>query len=67
MIPITQEYFDVGIESKVFDVASNTLPLNSALVETILNISKVSKIHPVDKEMESCGVRDREEKNRMIW
>jgi glycine cleavage system protein P-like pyridoxal-binding family len=67
MIPITQEYLDVGIESKIFDVASDTLPLNGAFKETILNISEVSKVHPMNKEMEGGGVRDREEEDRMIW
>jgi hypothetical protein len=67
MIPITQEYLDVGIESKVFDVASDTVPLNRAFIETILNVSKVSKVHPVNKKMKSRGVRDREEEDRMIW
>ena len=67
MIPITQEYFDVGIESKVFDIASDPLPLNGAFMETILNVSKVSKVHPVNKEMKSRGVRDRKEEDRMIW
>lgn len=67
MIPITEEYFDVGIKSKVFDIAGDALPLNDALVETILNISKVPKVHPVDKEMKSGGVRDRKEEDRMIW
>jgi glycine cleavage system protein P-like pyridoxal-binding family len=67
MIPITQEYLDVGIESKVFNIASDTLPLNSAFMETILNISEVSKVHPVNKEMKSGGVGDREEEDGMVW
>lgn len=67
MIPITQEYFDVGIESKVFDIAGDALPLDCTLMETILNISQVSKVHPVNKEMKSRGVRDREKEDRMIW
>ena len=67
MIPITQEYFDVGVEPKVFDVASDTLPLDGALMKAILNVSQVSKIHPVNKKMKSHGVRDGEKEDRMIW
>jgi hypothetical protein len=66
MIPITQEYLDVGIESKVFDVTSDTIPLNRTFIETILNVSKVSKVHPVNKKMKSGGIRDREEEDRVI-
>jgi len=67
MIPITQKYLYVGIETKVFDVAGDTFPLNGSFMEMFLNISEVSKVHPVNKDMESCGVRDGEEEDRMIW
>ena len=67
MIPITQEYLDVGIESKIFDVASDAVPLDGAFKETILNVCKVSKVHPMNKEMKGSGVRDREKEDRMIW
>ena len=67
MIPITQKYLYVGIETKVFDVSSDALPLNGTFMEMFLNISEVSKVHPVNKEMERCRIRDREEEDRMIW
>ena len=67
MIPISQKYFYLGIESEVFDIASDTLPLNGSFVEKFLNISEVSKVHPVDKEMESCGIRNGKEEDGMIW
>lgn len=66
MIPIAQKYFDVSVESQVFDVASDSIPLNETLVETLLNVSEISKVHPVNEEMETCWVWYWKEKDGMI-
>jgi len=52
VIPIAQENFDFGVQTEVLYVASDSLPLNGALVKTLLYVGKVSKIHPVNEEME---------------
>lgn len=66
MIPIAQKYFDVSVEPQIFDVASDSIPLNESLVETLLNVSEISKVHPVNEEMETCWVGYWKEKDGMI-
>jgi hypothetical protein len=66
IVPISQKYFDVGVQSKIFDVASDSIPLNETLVETFLNVSEISKVHPVNEEMETCWVGYWKEKDGMI-
>jgi len=66
IVPISQKYLDVRVQSKIFDVASDSIPLNETLVETFLNVSEISKVHPVNEEMETCWVGYWKEKDGMI-
>jgi hypothetical protein len=66
MIPIAQKYFDVRVESQIFDVASNSIPLNETLVKTLLNVGEISKVHPVNEKMETGGVGYWKEEDGMI-
>jgi len=66
MIPIAQKYFDVRVKSQIFDVASNSVPLNETLVKTLLDVSEISKVHPMDEEMETSWVGYWKEKDGMI-
>jgi hypothetical protein len=66
VVPVAQEDLDFGAEAKVLDVACDAFPLDGALVETFLDVSEVSEIHPVDEEVERRGIGDGKEKDGMI-
>jgi hypothetical protein len=65
-VPPPQEYLNVGGEIEVFHIASNSLPLNGLLRKTVFNITSITKVHPVNKEMKRGRIGNREKEDGMI-
>lgn len=66
MIPVTKEDFDFRTETKVLDISSDSFPLNETLVKAFLDVFEVSKVHPMDEEMEGRWVWNRKEEDGVV-
>lgn len=68
IFPATKELPDSLIgQTKIGYIAADTIQVNDAAVETICYIVRVSKVHPVNKQMEGSGVGDWQEERGMCW
>lgn len=64
-IPAAQEYFYVGGETEVFDVAGETLPPDETAIERVLDVICVARVHPVEELVDGGRIWDWEEENGM--
>jgi hypothetical protein len=66
-VPPAQKHLDVCRQSQVLDIPREPFPLYQALQESFFNVTRITKVHPMDEEMERCGIGDRKEEYRVGW
>jgi hypothetical protein len=59
-MPLSQKYFELCGETKIFNILAETLPLNTAIMQTLFDVVCFAPINPINNRLDRLGIRHRE-------